>query len=104
VNEPARFLFFLQTTAFNTSGVGHQLWTYRIYISDGSIREIPVLSLVDVGDWQLWSQAGWQYTLAGSRVYIQVFQNPERKFIEGIEMISTSNEEVPVLLAITAGM
>ncbi|MCK5210222.1 MAG: hypothetical protein KAQ79_19435, partial [Cyclobacteriaceae bacterium] len=100
----ARYIFFLQTTTINTSDIGTVLWTYKINYKNGKSEEVPVLSLTDVGDWELWSQAGWQYILEGKKVYIMVVENKGGDFIETIEIKSGSMDEIPVIFAITAGV
>ena len=104
VNQKTRFVFFLHTTTFNTSDIGTSLWTYKINYQHGKSEEFPVRSLTDVGDWELWSQAGWQYILEGKKVFIMAIQNKEENFIESIEIKSRSMDEIPVVLAITAGV
>ncbi|MFC2125120.1 glycosyl hydrolase family 28 protein [Bacteroidota bacterium] len=104
INQSARYLFFLQTTTFNTSDVGKELWTYKVNYKNGRTEHFPVLSLIDVADWRLWSLAGWQFTLDDRRVYIMVIENQENDFIESIEIISKSENEIPVILAVTAGL
>jgi hypothetical protein len=65
---------------------------------------VPVLSLTDVGNWELWSQAGWQYILGDKKVYIMLIENKGVNLIESIEIKSESMDEVPVILAITTGV
>jgi len=103
IDQQASHIFFLQTTTFNTSDIGTVLWTYTINYQNGKSEEIPVLSLTDVGDWELWSQAGWQYILEGKKVYIMAVQNQRGYIIESIEINSGTVDEIPVILAITTG-
>ena len=104
IDQKVRYFFFLQTTTFNISDIGTRLWTYKINYKNGNSEEIPVLSLTDVGDWELWSQAGWQYILEGKKVYIMAIENKGGNFIESIEIISGSMYEIPVILAISVGV
>jgi hypothetical protein len=104
IDQKARYIFFLQTTTFNTSDIGAKLWTYKINYKNGTSDEVPVLSLTDVGDWELWSQAGWQYILEGKKVYIMAVQTNKEDLIENIEINSSATNEVPVILAITIGV
>jgi hypothetical protein len=94
----------LHTTTFNTSDIGTKLWTYKINYQNGKSEEVPVLSLTNVGNWELWSQAGWQYILGDKKVYIMLIENKGVNLIESIEIKSESMDEVPVILAITTGV
>ena len=104
IDQKARYIFFLQTTTFNFSDIGTSLWTYKINYHNGISEEMPVRSLIDVGDWELWSQAGWQHILEGKKVYVMAVQINREDLIENIEIKSGSQDEIPVILAITAGV
>ena len=104
IDQKARYIFFLQTTTFNFSDIGTSLWTSKINYHNGISEEMPVRSLIDVGDWELWSQAGWQHILEGKKVYVMAVQINREDLIENIEIKSGSQDEIPVILAITAGV
>lgn len=104
INSKARYIFFMQTSAFERSNINSVLWNYVIKYKDQSSIIVPVRNKTDVGDWKLWSMAGWQYSIDGSRIYIMPWKNPfPAKAILSITMVSVSKFEVPILFAITLG-
>jgi hypothetical protein len=104
INSKARYIFFLQTSVYEASNMNEKLWYYQIRYTDSSSVNIPVNNKTDVGDWKLWSIAGWQYSIGGARIYIMPWKNPDpEKTIEAVIMTSTSQTEIPVLFAMTLG-
>jgi len=104
INSKARFIFFLQTSAFDKSELNEKLWYYKIRYADSSCIHVPVHNKTDVGDWKLWSMAGWQYSIGGARIYVMPWKNPKPdRFIASVKMVSTSPFEIPILFAMTLG-
>ena len=110
ISDKARYLFFLQATAFtnnfvdkvpteawigkagkllfNQSPTGTSLWYYKVrYKEDGKEITIPVKAGMNVEDWGVWAPGGWVALLNGKKFYVQKWENPyPQKIIESIKM------------------
>lgn len=104
VRQSGRYLFFLHTTQHLSSPMRTRLWEYQVIFEDGAKLSVPVQHELDVADWKLWSQAGWQYTLHGGRVYVMAWTNPfPDKKIRSVRVLTSRVSEPPVLLGLTLG-
>lgn len=127
ISQKAKYLFFLQATAFtngfvdivpteawiggagkllfNQSPTGTSLWYYTVrYKGGGSKVKIPVKAGMNIEDWGVWAPGGWVAQLNGKKFYVQQWENPyPDKIIESIKMHSALKPEVPALLALTIG-
>ena len=108
VNQPARSLYFLHTSAFGSEK--HLIGGYRIHYSDGTSTKIELENGQNVFDW--WKPkdlpdavVGWQGAAPKrSPVGIAVFgwNNPQpQKTISYIEFYSNNTMSVPILAGVT---
>ena len=99
-----RYIFFLHTLNSAESDIHTLAFKYEIAYENGCSAEIPVYSKTDISGFDLWSLAGWQYTIDGIRVYIMQWKNPNPDWkIKHVRMASEANDEIPVMLGLTLG-
>ena len=116
INRRADALFFLHTAAWHRSPVGTPVWEYEIQYADHPPADdvqrpmsvkVPVRSGIDVGDW--WGRStipGFVMLNAaqGHNVWMQRWNNPQpERPIASVVMRGLLLDEIPMLLAVTAG-
>ncbi len=116
IGRKANVLFFLHSAAWHRSPPGTPVWEYEIHYADNPPADdpqqprsmkVPVRSGIDVGDWWGRSTVPGFVTLnspQGHNVWVQRWNNPQPdRPIANVVMRSLLLDEIPMLLAVTAG-